>query len=160
VEKKGREAILMEVKPMKIEDTLAAICGFVEEFGRDSEVDINNAVFIAKTLLRFDVPLDFRDGGRLGIESLRLYSLFDEISDLKNGKRKDREAAKIGKKLSAFSSEELRLMASYLWNEGKSSLFLEERKRAANLIKTHFGEKEVEMETPVPVDSLTATASG
>jgi hypothetical protein len=153
VEKKGREAILMEVKPMNIEDTLAAICGFIEGLGKDNEVAINNAVFIAKTFLGFDVPLDFRDGGRLGIESLRLYSLFDEISNLKEGKKTDREAIKIGKKLSAFSSEELRLMASYLWNEGKSSLFPEERKRAANLIKMHFGEKRVETGIPVPVDS-------
>ncbi|MBU7045083.1 MAG: hypothetical protein HXS54_01490 [Theionarchaea archaeon] len=122
---------------IKLLDTLESFISGFGRFGSDFEPEINNAVFIAIKKLNLNVPLEFRDGGRLGIESLELYPLFDHIT---TGGKKDEKAFKAGQELSKLNDEELRLIASYFWNEGKSSLFKEERKKARELIEKHFGE--------------------
>lgn len=143
---------------MDVEHVLNSIKSFIEGFKRENEVDINNGVFIAKELFHFEIPFHFRDGGRLGIESLELYSLFDVIPKRKVNER-DEKAYEVGKELSKFSSRELRLMASFLWNEGKSSLFPEERVEAADLIKEYLQKTEKEIEIPVKAEAPFASVS-
>lgn len=143
---------------MDVEQVLDSIESFMEGFKKENEVDINNGIFIAKKLLNFEIPLDFRDGGRLGIESLDLYSLFDEIPKRRINKR-DEKAYELGKELSEFSPEELRLMASFLWNEGKSSLFPEERTKAADLIKEYLQKTEKDIEISVRTEASLASVT-
>lgn len=110
---------------MKVHELKIKLSIFIKGLGKENEEDINNAVFIAKNSLLFDIPLDFRDGGRLGIQSYSLYALLGELSKWIHDI--DGKSFETGKLLSEFSSEELRLMASYLWNEWESSLYKEER---------------------------------
>ena len=132
-----------------------AVGSFIEGFGRKDEIDINNAIFIAKRLLDFDIPLDFEDGGGFGIESLELYGMFDEIPERKEGR--DKRAYEIGEKLSKLSSNELRLIASYLWNKGRSSLFPEEREEAAQLLENF--QQDIDSKIPTTEPSFAAAAS-
>lgn len=121
---------------MKVRELKVKLSSFINGLEKENEEDINNAVYIAKTSLSFDVPLEFRDGGRLGVQSYTLYGLFDELP--KDDYNVDEKSFNIGKQLSRFNSEELRLIAAYLWNEGKSSLYKEEREIAKKLVEKHF----------------------
>ncbi len=60
---------------MDIGETLEVIESFIAGLGNKSNIDINNAVFIAKELLNIDVPLEFRGAGRHGVKCLRLLNL-------------------------------------------------------------------------------------
>ena len=108
---------------------------FITGFGNKNSIDINNAVFIAKEMLDLSIRLDYRGAGRHGVMSLDLYVILEDIKPNK----KNQEALHIGKTLSEYDSRELMLMASYLWNEGRSSLYENEREEALILLKEKFG---------------------
>ena len=124
---------------------------FVAGLGDKNKIDINNAVFIAKELLDLNVHLDYRGAGRHGVKCLELYVI---LEDIKPGKR-NQEAFRIGKTLSEYDSRELMLMASYLWNEGRSSLYKDEREEALILLQERFGVTTEKVTKP-----STAAASG
>ena len=112
-------------------EMLDAVNSFVGGFGTRKAKDGQNAVFIAKELFNLDFPFEYKGMGRCGVECLRLYRI------LRNAKpsQKNPEAFHIGKTLSEYDSHELMLMASYLWNEGRSSLTEEEREEARVLLE-------------------------
>lgn len=87
-----------------------------------------------------DLPLDFKGAGRLGVESLRLYGILPDVKP--NQKKQD--VFYIGKMFSNFDSRELMLVASYLWNEGRSSLNGKEREEALILLQKNFSTVEKE----------------
>lgn len=120
---------------MDIGETLEVIESFIAGLGNKSNIDINNAVFIAKELLNIDVPLEFRGAGRHGVKCLRLYRILEGT----NPAKKDQKTFHIGKILSEYNSRELMLMAAYLWNEGRSSLDKTEREEAYMLLQEKFG---------------------
>lgn len=51
----NKEVILLNIR-MKLD----VIGSFVAGFGNRNNVDVNNAIFIAKELLALNLPLDFR----------------------------------------------------------------------------------------------------
>ena len=78
------------------------------------------------------LSLKFRGAGRQGIQSLKLYGM---LEDVEPDPKKKPEAFNAGRRLSVYNSHELMVMASYLWNEGKSSLTEEEMEEARALLK-------------------------
>jgi hypothetical protein len=126
---------------------------FVAGFGDRNSMDINNAAFIAKELLNLNLPLEFRGAGRLGVKSLELYGILEDIRP----NQKNQETFHIGMALSGFDSRELMLMASYLWNEGMSSLDEDQREEALILLQEKFGVKTEEEQAK---KLSAATASG
>lgn len=120
---------------MSIREMVDTIESFIAGFGNKNSIDINNAVFIAKELLDLNIRLDYRGAGRHGVKSLELYVILEDIRPNK----KNQEAFRIGKILSEYDSRELMLMASYLWNEGRSSLYEDEREEAHTLLQERFG---------------------
>ena len=103
---------------MDTEEMLDTIDSLIAGFGTRETNDCQNAVFIAMKLFNLDLPLEYKGMGRLGVECLRLYCV------LRNGKhlKKKPKVSRIGQTLSQYNSHELMVMASYLWNEGRSSL--------------------------------------
>ncbi|MBU7043892.1 MAG: hypothetical protein HXS47_09905 [Theionarchaea archaeon] len=136
----------------RIRELLDEMGSFVAGFGNRDDADINNAIFIAMELQGLDLPLDFKGAGRLGVESLRLYGILPNVKP--NQKKQD--IFSIGKMFSNFDSRELMLLASYLWNEGKSSLNEKEREEALVLLQKKFSTVEKEQFAK----SEAATASG
>jgi hypothetical protein len=126
---------------------------FVAGLGDRNSMDINNAAFIAKELLNMNLPLEFRGAGRLGVKSLELYGILEDIRP----NQKNQETFHIGMALSGFDSRELMLMASYLWNEGMSSLDEDQREEALILLQEKFGVKTEEEQAK---KLSAATASG
>ncbi|KYK37699.1 MAG: hypothetical protein HXS46_07560 [Theionarchaea archaeon] len=116
---------------MDTEEILDAVNSFIAGFGNRETKDAQNALFIVKELFNLDLPLEFKGMGRCGVECLRLYRI------LRNAKphQKDPEVFHIGKTLSGYDSRQLMLMASYLWNEGRSSLTEKERREARTLLE-------------------------
>lgn len=116
---------------MDTEEMLDAIYSFIAGFGTRETEDSQNALFIARELFSLDLPLRFKGMGRVGVECLRLYSILEGAKP----HQKHSDAFNAGRMLSHYNSRELMLMASYLWNEGKSSLTEEERKEARILLE-------------------------
>ena len=116
---------------MDTEEILDAVNSFIAGFGNRETKDAQNALFIAKELFNIDLPLEYKGMGRRGVECLRLYRI------LRNAKphQENPEAFHIGETLSEYDSRELMLMASYLWNEGRSSLTEEEIEEARALLE-------------------------
>ena len=136
---------------MSIREMVDTIESFITGLCNKNRIDINNAVFIAKELFDLNARLDFRGAGRLGVLSLDLYVILEDIKPNK----KNQEAFRIGKTLSEYDSRELMLMASYLWNEGRSSLYKDEREEALMLLQERFG-----ITTEKVAKPSAATASG
>jgi len=116
---------------MDTEEMLDTIDSLIAGFGTRETKDCQNAVFIAKELFNLDLPLEYKGMGRVGVECLRLYCILENGRHLK----KNPKVSKIGQTLSQYNSHELMVMASYLWNEGRSSLTEEERQEARALLK-------------------------
>lgn len=119
---------------MNMREMLSIIESFIAGFGNRSDMDVNNAVFIAMELQRLRLSLDFKGAGRLGVESPKLYRI---LRDAK-ANQMNQEVFYIGRTFSEFKSRELMLMASYLWNEGKSALDEPEREEAITLLQENF----------------------
>lgn len=120
---------------MDMREILDTAESFIAGLGNKSNIDINNAVFIAKELLGLNLPLKFRGAGRHGVKSLELYGILRNVKPC----QKNEEAFHMGEVLAECSSHELMLMASYLWNEGRSSLDKTERAKAFELLGEKFG---------------------
>ena len=116
---------------MEIMEMLDAIDSFIAGFENNDITDASNAVFIANELFNMDLPLEFRGAGRLGVESLELYGILEDAEPQK----KNSEAFNAGKRLSRYNPRELMLMASYLWNEGRSALDEKEIEEARVLLE-------------------------
>lgn len=114
-----------------VREMLDAIYSFIAGFGDRDTADTSNAVFIAKELFKMNLPLEFRGAGRLGVESLELYGILRDAKP----QQKNAEAFNEGKTLSEYTARELMLMASYLWNEGRSALDEREREEARALLE-------------------------
>ena len=110
---------------------LDAVDGFIAGLGNRETKDAQNGLFIAIELFNLDLPFEYKGMGRRGVECLRLYRI------LRNAKpdHKNTEAFHIGETLSEYDSRELMLMASYLWNEGRSSLTEDEMVEARTLLE-------------------------
>lgn len=119
---------------MNADEMNEMIGSFISGFGKKDTIDINNAIFIAKELSDFNLPIKFKGAGRNGVKSLELYMMLKNIK----ANQKNEEAFHIGKTLAGYSSREIMLMASYLWNEGKSSLNSKEREEAYMLLQEEF----------------------
>lgn len=116
---------------MDIEEMLDAVNSFIAGFGTRETKDAQNALFIAKELFNLDLPFKYKGMGRSGVECLRLYRILRNVKP----HQKNPEAFKIGETLSEYDSHELMVMASYLWNEGRSNLTEEEREEARALLE-------------------------
>ena len=138
---------------MKVTEMLSIIESFIAGFGNRSDMDINNAVFIAVELRRLRLPLGFKGAGRLGVESPKLYMI---LRDAK-ANQMNQEVFYIGRTFSDLKSRELMLMASYLWNEGKSALDVTEREEAAILLQENF---DIPVEKGQIAKPSSVTASG
>jgi hypothetical protein len=110
---------------------LDAVDSFIAGLGNRETKDAQNGLFIAIELFNLDLPFEYKGMGRRGVECLRLYRI------LRNAKpdQKNTEAFHIGETLSEYDSRELMLMASYLWNEGRSSLTEDEMVEARALLE-------------------------
>ena len=120
---------------MNADEMNEMIGSFISGLGKKDNIDINNAIFIAKELLHLHFPIKYRGAGRNGVKSLELYMILRNVKV----NQKNKEAFRIGNTLAEYSSSELILMASYLWNEGKSSLNSNERGEAIILLKNYEG---------------------
>ena len=120
---------------MSIREKVDTIESFITGFGNKNSIDINNAVFVAKEMVDLNIRLDYRGAGRHGVMSLELYVILEGIKL----NIKKQEAFRIGKTFSEYDSRELMLMTSYLWNEGRSSLYENEREEALILLQGKFG---------------------
>jgi hypothetical protein len=120
---------------VEIREMLDTLESFIAGLGDKNKIDINNAVFVANNLLGLNLPLEFRGAGRHGVKSLELYGILEDM----NPAQKNEKAFCIGKMLANYSHRELMLMASYVWNEGRSSLSEPEREEAIALLKEKFG---------------------
>ncbi len=116
---------------MDTEELFDTLDSFIAGFGNRDNPDVNNAVFIANELFNMELPLEWRGAGRQGILSLRLYGMIEEVEPQK----KNPETFNAGRKLSRYNSRELMLMASYLWNEGRSALSEKEMEEARALLE-------------------------
>ena len=116
---------------MDTEEIFETLDSFVAGFGNRDNPDTNNAAFIARELFNMELPLKFRGAGRHGVESLKLYGMLEDVEP----NQKNSEVFNAGKKLSRYSSRELMLMASYLWNEGRSALDEKEIEEARALLE-------------------------
>ena len=124
--------------------------GFIAGFQRTNKEDINNCLFIARELFKLKIDIKFRGAGRKGVKSFELYGILDSLNDftetakifLETGEKwrlylkYGGKAYHCGEELSKCSSSELILMATYLFNEGKSSLT--ESEKALRLLKEKF----------------------
>lgn len=117
---------------MNKEEVLRIIASFRKGLGTEDEIVLNNRIYILHEYYKIYTPLEFRDGGRLGKESLGLYGMIDYLLIMEI--EYDEKIVEYGKLLSGFVRDDLRLMASFLWNEGKSSLFKKEREKAKKLL--------------------------
>jgi len=133
---------------MDVRELFDIIDSFIAGFGEKNNSDTSNAIFIANELFKIGLPLKWKGAGRLGIECLDLYSILEDVIPYP----KNLEAFNAGRKLSRYNSRKLMLMASYLWNEGRSSLTDEEREEAPRLLdkfEAKMGEEEPEPQGPV-----------
>lgn len=121
---------------MEMKEILEITKSFVAGLGEKDNIDVNNAVFIARELLGLNLPLKFRGAGRHGVKSLELYRILYSITP--DQEPKNQKAFNLGKILSEFNSRELMLIASYLWNKGRSNLDEVERKEAFELLQKKF----------------------
>lgn len=119
---------------MEIKDEIHIVYEFIKEISDLSKRDIKNAIFIAQEISKTYIFSEFKGGGTCGIESHHLSALLSEIRS-----RKYDDFFSIAKKLSKFNSYQLKLMAAYLWNEGKSGLNQKERGEAYILLKEEMG---------------------
>jgi len=115
---------------MKAVEILDIVGSFLIFFGNRDEADVHNAIFIAIEKFKMDLPLSFRGAGRKGIQSGELWRILREVKP----NEKHKEPLHIGNFLSIFTSRELMLMASYLWNEGRSALSETERELALRVL--------------------------
>lgn len=117
---------------------------FLKSFKPNDRHSVNNSVFLSQSLKA--VPQlydDFEGFGKLGVSSFKLnwdYSLINR----KNGNRiiKDksgRDFERIGRYLSKYSSDDLRLASCGLWKGGNS--LNEKEKDVANNIKNSIVEE-------------------
>jgi hypothetical protein len=113
---------------------------YISGFGRKDISDVNNSVYIAKELLGFKIPVRFNGADRLGVNSLDICGALRYVRPIRPNKD-NVEAYEIGKRMSKYSSQELILMALFLWNEGKSTLYDDERRKARELLAVEFGYK-------------------
>ncbi|KYK37426.1 MAG: hypothetical protein HXS48_23835 [Theionarchaea archaeon] len=116
---------------MNTRELLDIVYSFFAGFGTRETRDKHNALFIAKELFNLDLQLEFKGMGRCGVESIELYGVWKNVKPY----QKKSEAFNAGKMLSHYNSRELVLMASYLWNEGRSSLREEEIEEARILLE-------------------------
>lgn len=122
----------MGEKKIKALEMLGAFISGLEHEGLS---DINNAAFIGNELLHLELPVKFNGAHRKGVESLQICGLLRIIEP----NYADNRVYEIGKRLSTYNSKELALMALYLWNEGGSALYNDERERARELLRQEFG---------------------
>lgn len=108
---------------------------FISGLEHEDLPDINNAVFIGNELLRLKLPVKFNGAYRSGVECHEICGLLYFIEP----NHADNRAYEIGKRLSTYNSKELALMALYLWNEGRSALYNDEREKARELLRQNFG---------------------
>jgi len=121
-----------------MQEILETTESFITGLQNQNKKDINNAIFIAKELFCLYLPLkEFRGAGRHGVKNLELYRILESI-DLASENRENQKAFNLGKILSDCNSREMMLMASYLWNEGRSNLSETEKKEALTLLKDKF----------------------
>jgi len=116
----------------KIKEMLGS---FIDGLEKKDLSDINNGVFIGNGLLSLGLPFKFEGAYRSGVESLQICGLLNHIEP----NHIDNRAYEIGKRLSTYNSKELALMSLYLWNEGRSTLYNDERERARGLLRQEFG---------------------
>jgi len=119
---------------MKADEMNEIVGSFISGFGKSNKIDINNALFIAKELFHIYLPIIYKGAGRNGVKSLELYMILKNIEP----SQKNEEAFSLGNTLAQYSSRELMLIASYLWNKGKSSLNSMEREEASLLFQKEF----------------------
>lgn len=119
---------------MKADEMNEIVGSFISGFGKSNKIDINNALFIAKELFHLYLPITYKGAGRNGVKSLELYMILRNIKP----SQKNEEVISIGNTLAQYSSRELMLIASYLWNKGKSSLNSMEREEASILFEKEF----------------------
>ncbi len=124
-------------------EMLDTVYSLIAGFGERDVADTSNMVFIAMELFKVSLPLKFRGAGRLGVESLELYGILEDAKP----QQKYPEAFNVGKMLSICSARELMLMASYLWNEGRSALDEKEREEARALLEKWENEKKQRSES-------------
>jgi hypothetical protein len=116
----------------KIKEMLGA---FISGLEKEDLSDINNGVFIGNELLHLGLPVKFNGAYRSGVESLQICGLLRLIEP----NHADNRAYEIGKRLSTYNSKELALMSLYLWNDGRSTLYNDERERAREFLRQEFG---------------------
>ncbi len=124
------------------------MCSYIGGFGRTDSNDVSNSIYVAKTLLNLEITSKkFREQGRYGVgaDDITLTIGYiernirnDEHFILKRLEKENENEFKIGEMMSKYNSKQLALMALFLWNNGKSTLYPDERKEAENLLKKDF----------------------
>lgn len=150
-------------KELNIKKMIDIVGSFKDGFGNRSNLDMNNAIFIAIELHRIDLEMKFIGIGNLGVESPELYRILRDIDEFKYLKenlefeksghlgiestrlygillkvqpnKKYKEVVMVGRELSKYDSRELNIMALYLWNKGRNTLGNHEKDVARVLLR-------------------------
>lgn len=149
----GRTSIQTEGDIIKIRKMKNLIGSFISGLGKKDAIDINNAIFIATRLQYFDLTINFKGAGLRGVESFDLYGILPEIELNQD----NLEIYYKGKIFSDLDSYELKIIASYLWNNG-SSLKKEEKIKASQMLQSYF-EMPIKMQDKFS-EEASVTASG
>lgn len=119
-------------------DVLNLLENYVAGFSRKEAEEICNSIFVIETKYNHEIfPFKFREDGRLGVSSGEIYKILRFIGTETSVSEdfQDNLPYKLGKFMSNYSGEELKLMALYLWNHGRSALYPDERTKAKELVE-------------------------
>lgn len=120
---------------MEKEKSKIILKSFIDGLGKKDISDINNAVYIAQKQLGLGITIEFDEEYRTGVESYKLNGILICLES-EGGNEKVYE---IGRRMSRYNPTELAWMALYLWNQGRSVLYNDERDIAKKLLEHEFG---------------------
>jgi hypothetical protein len=108
-------------------DKIEAVSSFVSGFDRENASDIINAMYVAKSIFKIDLPFDFKSKGSRGVDSLEIRKIlfFFDFKDSRNHKK----MTEIARQLSKLDPDRLAWLAQYLMN-GNTHLYQKEANEA------------------------------
>jgi hypothetical protein len=115
----------------KLDKHVDILSSFIKGFGKRSDADIMNGIFITLMKLELKPLFDFGSRGCLGVESNEIIKILNFNGPLKGG-RKYKEFLKAGRLLSPIGSDEIGWAAQYLM-DGKKHLYPHEAERAMEI---------------------------
>ena len=113
---------------------LDILASFLVGFGKRSDSDVINALFITMKKLDMKPPFDFESRGCLGVESKEIRKILNFSGPLKM-KRNHEEFFEAGQFFSSKGSDELGWTAQYLM-DGQTHLYPSEAEKAMKITES------------------------